>query len=185
MVAMAILLGVYLYSTRAHKPETEMKPGDTANAPAPSKGESSAEPELGAAMLPVPGTWISPDGKDPELKGKVVLLDFWGIFCPPCRAAIPNNNKLYEKYAPKGFVLAGVTIDKKVALDDFKTSVDVRYPLLSTPVKTFEDYGIQIMPTTYLYDKSGKLVWKGNHLVDEKEVILADFEKALTAALAQ
>lgn len=150
----------------------------------PAAAETSATPALGAAYIPVTGTWISPDGKEPVLKGNVVLLDFWGTFCGPCVAAIPSNNKIYEKYAPQGFVLVGVATDTKAVIDDFKKTVDIRYPLLAGNEKAFTDYGIELLPSTFLYDRGGKLVWKGAQLDKRDGTLNPDFEKALTAALA-
>ena len=146
--------------------------------------EAITTPALGSAYIPVTGQWISPEGKDPVLKGNVVVLDFWGTFCGPCIASIPSNNKIYEKYAPQGFVLAGVSTDTKAVLDEFKKTVETRYPLLVSTDKAFTDYGIEFTPSTFLYDRNGKLVWKGAQLEKRDGSLNPDFEKALTAALA-
>ncbi len=148
---------------------------------------ASIEPALALStpMIPLNGQWVTPDSAGPDMKGKVVLLDFWGTFCGPCIAAIPGNNRIYEKYAPQGFVLAGVSTDSKIALGNFKKTVEVKYPLLATDSEAFSAYKIEFTPSTFLFDRSGKMVWKGIHLENHDGTLVPSFEKALTQALSE
>ena len=98
-----------------------------------------------------------------SLKGKVVLIDFWASWCGPCRAAIPNVNKLYNKYNAKGFEVFGVSIDSKkvdwlkaIANDKIKyTQVMDKDGWNSTVA---EKYGVYSIPSTFLLDKTGKVI---------------------------
>ena len=98
-----------------------------------------------------------------SLKGKVVLIDFWASWCGPCRAAIPNVIKLYNKYNAKGFEVYGVSIDSKkadwlkaIANDKIKyTQVMDKDGWNSTVA---EKYGVYSIPSTFLLDKTGKVI---------------------------
>ena len=148
-------------------------------------GKSTLEPalEIETAMPALNGNWLTSDGAAPDMSDKVVLLDFWGTFCAPCISAIPSNNTVFEKYAPKGLVFAGVSTDSKIALGEFKKSVEVRYPLLASDAATFAAYKIEITPSVFLFDRRGKLVWKGISLENPNGSPNAAFEKAVTQAL--
>jgi thiol-disulfide isomerase/thioredoxin len=150
-----------------------------------ASGRMSLEPALPleTAMPALKGMWVTPDGATPDLQDKVVLLDFWGTFCAPCISAIPTNNRIYQKYASKGLVLAGVSTDSKIALGEFKKNVEVVYPLLASDAATFAAYKIEFTPSLYLFDRSGKMVWKGMGLEKPDGSPIESFEKAVTQAL--
>jgi peroxiredoxin len=73
-------------------------------------------------------------GKDFNLasqKGKVILLDFWATWCPPCKVEIPWFIEFQQKYGPKGFIVIGVSVDDPAsALKPFAEKFKVNYPLL-------------------------------------------------------
>lgn len=106
------------------------------------------------------------DGKELNLarfKGKVLLVDFWATWCPPCRAEVPNLVKVYKEYNPKGFEIVGISFDEK--REDFDKYIEEN----AMPWPQYFDgkgwqnevgptYGIQSIPTMYLLDKDGKVV---------------------------
>ena len=73
-------------------------------------------------------------GKDFDLaaqKGKVILLDFWATWCPPCKIEIPWFVEFQQKYGPQGFIVVGVSVDDSAAkLKPFGEQYKVNYPLL-------------------------------------------------------
>jgi thiol-disulfide isomerase/thioredoxin len=95
-----------------------------------------------------------------ELKGKVVVLDFWASWCPPCRENNPHLAKLYKKYHDKGFEILSVSLDtsatawKQAIAEDKMEWLQVnddKGPLAPTPIA----YNVGGIPSMYLIDKKG------------------------------
>ncbi|MDF1555451.1 MAG: TlpA disulfide reductase family protein [Deferrisomatales bacterium] len=92
-------------------------------------------------------------------RGKVVLLDFWATWCPPCRAALPHLAKLQEEYRADGLVVLGMNMDKnREDLDQFLANQTITYPMLKVDDATREAYGgVASIPQTFLIDRTGKV----------------------------
>lgn len=105
-------------------------------------------------------------GKDvrlADLSGKVVMLNFWATWCPPCRAEIPSMVKLNEQMAGKPFQMLCVSIDDggKEDVEAFFKREGVQLPALTDPGSTVgKQYGITGVPETFIIDKKGKVVKK-------------------------
>lgn len=98
-----------------------------------------------------------------DLKGKVVLVDFWATWCPPCRAEHPNMLTNYRKYKDKGFEIVGVSLDQdREALAEFlKEGGDDHWIILHDEKGTnpaTEYYAIQGIPTMFLLDEEGVVI---------------------------
>jgi peroxiredoxin len=98
-------------------------------------------------------------------KGKVVLIDFWATWCPPCRGEIPNVVATYQKYHDKGFEIIGVSLDQdKEKLLDFTKQNNMTWQQFFDGQgwnnKLAEKYGIESIPATFLLDGSGKIIGK-------------------------
>ncbi|MDB5030570.1 TlpA disulfide reductase family protein [Mucilaginibacter sp.] len=106
-------------------------------------------------------TMYSADGKKvslTQLKGKVVLLDFYFIGCLPCMDAIKPLNKLYEKYKSKDIVIASVTDrDSKKTVLAFEKQYGIKYPGYVDAAGVVKSYHVDSFPTFYLIDKEGKI----------------------------
>jgi peroxiredoxin len=94
-----------------------------------------------------------------ELRGQVVLVNFWATWCGPCREEMPRLDTLYQKYRKSGFVLLGVNVD-----DDPHTALataaklGVSFPvLLDTDKKVSKLYDLNTMPSTIVIDRDGKM----------------------------
>lgn len=94
-----------------------------------------------------------------DLRGKVVLVNFWATWCPPCRKEMPDLDALYKKYKSQGFVVLAISDEQAPAIKAFLQKHKVSYPILLDPGdvvhKRFDVMGI---PKSYLYDRDGKLV---------------------------
>ena len=109
-----------------------------------------------------------------QLRGKVVIINFWAKWCMECRKEMPVLNEIYKKYHALGLEIIGVSIDRKKYRNEvLALSQNVSYPiaLISDRVGSFEEPSE--IPINYLIDKSGKIVAKIVPLegVDEKEEI--------------
>jgi len=96
-------------------------------------------------------------------KGKVVFVNFWATWCPPCRREIPGFIELYDEYANDGFVILGIAVDarefNKVA--PFADNMGMNYPVLLDKTGASNLYGgIQSIPTTFVINRKGRIVQK-------------------------
>ncbi len=94
-----------------------------------------------------------------EHRGKVVFLDFWATWCPPCRAAIPHIVELQNRYRADGFVALGMSMDlDPEELTDFLRRVPVNYPILQVDDNTRVAFGgVASIPQGFLVDRKGKI----------------------------
>lgn len=92
-----------------------------------------------------------------ELRGEVVMLNFWASWCGPCRQEMPLMNDIYEDYKDLGFTILAVNVDEDSAdADRFLTAVPVDFPVLyDNESKVSEMYEVDAMPTTVLIDRDG------------------------------
>jgi cytochrome c biogenesis protein CcmG, thiol:disulfide interchange protein DsbE len=104
-------------------------------------------------------------GKDialSSLKGKVVLLNFWATWCPPCKAEMPAMNKLYNEIKARGFEVVAVSTDNSLStIRDYLAKNRVDFPILHDEKKSVsKQYRVFSMPTTFLIDRNGTIVEK-------------------------
>lgn len=92
--------------------------------------------------------------------GKVVILDFFATWCPPCKKEIPSFVGLQKKYKGKGFVMIGIGLDAddKDNIEEFINKYRINYPILVADEKVRKDYGgIRAIPTTFVINKKGHI----------------------------
>ena len=99
-----------------------------------------------------------------DLRGKVVLVDFWATWCQPCKKEMPGYQKLLDRYSSRGFVVIGFKFDTMRDMEDplqYARKIGVRYPLAVATEDVKQKFGgIDGLPTTMLYDQQGILRMK-------------------------
>ena len=114
-----------------------------------------------------------------SLKGKLVLVDFWATWCVPCVKAMPDMQKLQDKYSTKGFTVVGISIDeegaKKVTPFLAKSKVKFTYPILLDSGTIWQQWGVKSVPSVMLV-KDGQILkhWSGKIEVGEIEKVVRE-----------
>ena len=114
-----------------------------------------APPEIDAA------SWLNtPDGLPwDKLRGKVVLLDFWGTWCGPCVKKIPEVEKFAKKYSGRDVVVIGIHSEQgSEACEEFVAKNGITFPIAIDSGKTADRFAIDSWPSMFLIDKAGKVV---------------------------
>lgn len=96
-----------------------------------------------------------------DFKGKVVMIDFWATWCPPCRMMIPGMVELQEKYKDQGLVIVGVSLDEQgpSVVKSFNKEFQVNYTSLMGTEEVVRAFGgVQGIPTSFLIDREGRIV---------------------------
>ncbi len=106
-----------------------------------------------------------------DLKGKVVLIDFWASWCVPCKKSMPHIIELYNGYKDNSFTVIAVNIDTELKkLKEFENDLNAEFPFTVIFDKDSEIpplYEVEGMPTTVVIDKDGKIKYKEVGYTDE------------------
>ena len=160
----------------------------SSNAPSPAVDELGAD-EPGAGDEPGDAGPVRPeftlaglDGKTygpGAWAGKVLVLNFWATWCPPCREEIPDLMALQAAYGERGLQIVGIAIDDPKATQEYANRIKVNYPNLVGAwdgQRVAEDYGNRIgaLPFTVIVDRHGRIAYTkpGQIARDEAEAIV-------------
>ena len=117
-----------------------------------------------------------------DFRGKVVLLNFWATWCPPCKEEMPWFVDLQRRYGAQGLQVIGVAMDDsgEKAIASFVQKLGVNYPVLLGKESTARAYGdVQFLPDTFYIGRDGKIVSHVQGLINRKEI-----EETVKKALA-
>jgi peroxiredoxin len=94
-----------------------------------------------------------------DLRGKVVLVNFWATWCPPCRKEMPDLQALYDKYKDQGFVVLSISDEEAAKVQPFITERKISYPVLLDPGRKVDAlFQVEGIPKSFVYNREGKLV---------------------------
>jgi peroxiredoxin len=96
-------------------------------------------------------------------RGKVVFLNFWATWCPPCREEMPSMESLYQRFKGRDFEMLAVSIDTKGAdrVQSFVATYGLTFPVLLDPnKKVYRLYGLTGIPETFVINKTGDIIFK-------------------------
>jgi peroxiredoxin len=101
------------------------------------------------------------DGKTWTLKqlaGKVVLVNFWATWCPPCRKEMPDLDAIYKRFRDQGLVILAISDEDRAKVKPFVADHPVSYPVLLDPGHRVSDlFVVRGIPKTFVYDRAGRL----------------------------
>lgn len=98
-----------------------------------------------------------------DYKGKVIMLNFWATWCPPCRAEMPSMENIHKKYDPEKFVILAVSVDrsKRKNVEEFIKDNGYSFAVFhDSDNKLSRKFAIRSIPTTYIINKDGIIVDK-------------------------
>ena len=116
-----------------------------------------------------------------ELKGQVVMINFWATWCGPCRQEMPLLQQIQAKYEPLGFTLVGINVEPdSTEAEAWLTKVPVSFPILFDRQNTVaESFGVVGMPSTVFIDRSGNVRYVHRGYKPGDEARYADMVRSL------
>ena len=98
-----------------------------------------------------------------SFKGKVVVVDFWTTWCPPCREEIPHYVEMQKQLGPEGLVIVGISLDARgpSVVKPFMEKFGINYTVVMDDGEVSEAFGgIEAIPTTFVIDRQGRIASK-------------------------
>jgi peroxiredoxin len=107
-----------------------------------------------------------------ELKGKVVLVNFWATWCPPCRKEMPDLNALYQRFKDQGFVILAISDEDADKVKPFIAERNISYPVMLDPGRKINElFQVEGIPKSFVYDREGKLVAQSIDMRTQKQFL--------------
>lgn len=118
-------------------------------------------------------------------RGKVVFLNLWATWCPPCRDEMPSMEKLHRRFADQGLVMLAVSQDEgpRAGVESFVRGLGLSFPILLDPEGRLPGrYGVTGYPETFLIDRNGRIV---EHIVGPEDWFSEEAQQLIADMLAQ
>lgn len=105
-----------------------------------------------------------------DLKGKVVLIDFWATWCGFCRLSIPILNSLYSRYGEKGLEIISISSESEASLRLFAKQNSIIYPVAEDKNNLAADFGVYGIPTRFFINQQGQIVQRSIGFQDKESL---------------
>jgi cytochrome c biogenesis protein CcmG/thiol:disulfide interchange protein DsbE len=106
-----------------------------------------------------------------DFNGKVLILNFWATWCPPCREEIPDFVEVYNEYESEDVQFIGVSNEDISTLRSFVEDYNISYPILIDDENIMGKWGISAIPTTFVFDKDGQIISKSVGTMTREQLV--------------
>ena len=106
-----------------------------------------------------------------DFNGKVLILNFWATWCPPCREEIPDFVEVYNEYESEDVQFIGVSNEDISTLRSFVEDYNISYPILIDDENIMGKWGISAIPTTFVFDKNGQIISKSVGTMTREQLV--------------
>jgi peroxiredoxin len=107
-----------------------------------------------------------------DLRGNVVMVNFWATWCPPCRKEMPDLETLSQKFQARGLIILGISDEELAKVQLFITEKNYSYPILLDPAdKVHKLFQVEGIPKSFVYDREGKLVTQSIDMRTQKQFL--------------
>ena len=107
-----------------------------------------------------------------DLRGQVVLVNFWATWCPPCRSEMPDLDSIYKRFKKDGLIVLAITDEEAGKIKPFVNEYGFSYPIVLDPDKSVhKQYTIEGLPRSFVYDRDGKLVAQAIDMRTKKQFL--------------
>ena len=137
---------------------------------APARTETEAVPAPEFSLKDLQGNALSLS----SYRGKVLVLNFWATWCPPCRAEIPDFIEAYRELKDKGLEILGLSVDdmSEETLREWARNAGMNYPVAMATAKIVADYEPgDYIPATIVIDREGRIRYRQSKLMDKGTLV--------------
>jgi peroxiredoxin len=107
-----------------------------------------------------------------ELRGQIVVVNFWATWCPPCRKEMPDLDLIYNHFKSQGLVIVSITDEEMFKVGSYISQSHFTYPILLDPErKAAKEFHVEGIPRTFVFDREGKLVAQSIDMRTQRQLL--------------